>query len=413
MIKSLIPLLGLLLLISCNPVTHTYSLVYTTEEPNEAFAMKLEEVLEDAYYKVDIRLSQAQGAQSIIDSLQSGQIDMGLVENLVNYGDGIRSVVPVYPKMLHIFYKSANTPASIAELFYDKKVYIGRMGSAAYDFMLSFFEFHQLEISQIQITTNMLEAEVLALFSVLMNDAQLKEFDGFELYSLDQADQLGKGTTVEGISLKNPRVRPFVLPKGTYGAFTEEPVVTLCTDMMYVVREGMGDVAVSDLIRALFAHREKFVQVHPSFYYGIVESFDRSKLSHPLHEGARAYLDRDEPGFFERYAELAGVVFTILIASASGIVSLSKWRRQRKKDKVDVFYAHLMKIKNEMNQIRTVAEARAKIAEIKEEQNKAFTMLINEELEANDSFRIYMELSKETIDEIRNRLKLILAKTGQ
>lgn len=56
MIKSLTTVLLFLVFIGCNPVTHTYSLMYTTEEPNEAFAMKLEEVLEAVYFKVDIQL---------------------------------------------------------------------------------------------------------------------------------------------------------------------------------------------------------------------------------------------------------------------------------------------------------------------------------------------------------------------
>ena len=38
-------------------------------------------------------------------------------------------------------------------------------------------------------------------------------------------------------------------------------------------------------------------------------------------------------------------------------------------------------------------------------QNKAFEMLIDEKLEANESFRIYMELSKETINELKIKVK--------
>ena len=71
-----------------------------------------------------------------------------------------------------------------------------------------------------------------------------------------------------------------------------------------------------------------------------------------------------------------------------------------------------MEIKNDLPNIRSVKEAQAKIGEIKSEQNRAFKMLINEELSANESFRIYMELSKETIAELTNRAKSILAKQG-
>jgi len=40
-------------------------------------------------------------------------------------------------------------------------------------------------------------------------------------------------------------------------------------------------------------------------------------------------------------------------------------------------------------------------------------MLIEEKLVANDSFRIYMELSKETINELRGKMRAIKAKQAK
>lgn len=410
--RSHLALILVTLLASCNLTTTPYSLIYTTEEPNDAFAKKLEKVLEESYYNVDIQLHQTASSRSIIDSLESGAIDMGLVENFVNYGEGIRTVVPAFPKILHIFYHKDIEGSSVQNLFYDHDVYIGRFGSASYDFMMQVFDFYQLDTSRIKITNNMMEAEVMAIFSIIMSPDELLQFKDFNLYSLNDMDNVAMGSDVEGIVLRYPRVRPYVIPRRTYGSLTNEPVVTICTDMVYVVREGMLDVSVGDLIRALFANRDQFVHLNPSFYYGIIENFDRSHLSYPLHEGARAYLDRDEPGFLERYAELFGVILTILIALVSGIASFGNWRKQQKKDKIDVFYAHLMEIKNELPNIRTVKEAQVKISEIKHEQNRAFKMLINEELSANESFRIYMELSKETIAELTSRARALIAKSA-
>lgn len=47
---------------------------------------------------------------------------------------------------------------------------------------------------------------------------------------------------------------------------------------------------------------------------------------------------REEPSSIERYAELGGVLLSIAIASISGLVSLTKWQAQKRKDKVDEFY---------------------------------------------------------------------------
>ena len=400
------PILVLVIAIGCNPITIEYPLIYTDEEPNHEFALLLEEVLEDSY-NVDIQLKQVNHIGEVIEALETREFDMGLLENISNEGDDIHTVVPIFPKILHVFYRETMTVESIEDLFYDTKVYVGREGSASYEFIMSLFAFYELDVSRIYVTPEMMEADVMAIFTVLMEPEMLAQFEGFKLYSFDDGDNISAGSEVEGISLKLPRVRPFIIPQRTYGDLTSEPIVTICTDMVFVVREGMYSLAVSDLIRSLFAHREKFVHVNTSFYYGIVEDFDRSKLSYSLHEGARAYLDRDEPNIFERYAELAGVIFTIALATGSGLISLRRKRSRKKKDKIDVFYAHLMDIKNAIPDIKTIEDARSKINEVKVEQKRAFEMLIDEELSANESFRIYMELSKETIEEIRIRYRLI------
>jgi len=410
--KMLKFLVGILVVAGCNPVTLEYSLIYTNEIPNEQFAQKLEEVLEGAY-NVDIKLVEAHGVSQVIDSLEAQQIDMGLVENFTDAGENIHTVVPVYPKVLHIFYRNTFEPAGFEELFKARKVYIGREGTSSFRFMHKLFSFYEIDTSDIKITHDINNADVLAVFSIIMSENEVAHFEGFKLFSFDDPGILGNGSEVDGIALKFPRIRPFIIPKKTYRDLTKEPVVTISTDMMYVVREGMGTTAVNDLISTMFDKREKFVHLHSAFYYGIIEEFDRSRLSYPLHEGARQYLDRDEPGFFERYAELAGVIFTIALAIGSGLVSLSKWRKQKKKDQVDVFYADLMKIKQEIPKIRGISEGKEKIRVIRNQQSKAFEMLINEELEANESFRIYMELSRETILDIQYRLRRIRAEQAQ
>ncbi len=408
-ISQFLSVVAIAFLFGCNPVTIEYPLIYTDEDPNHEFALRLKEVLEDSY-NVNIRLVQAASINEVVDSLQFGKIDMGLVENLNNLGSGIQSLVPVYPKVFHLFYAEGLDPSSIEELFYDHTTYIGLEGSASYNFVTALFDFYGLDVSRIHVTTEMVQADVLAIFSVIMSEEELSRFEGYKLFSIDNVNTIDGGSEVNGIALKFPLVRPFIIPKSTYGSLTDEPVVTIATDMMFVVREGMGATAVSDLLSSLFQHRERFVHLNPSFFFGIIEDFDQSKLTYPLHAGARAYLERDQPGFLERYAELAGVALTIFIAIGSGVLSLAKWRKQKKKDQVDVFYEHLLKIKNEIPAIFTVQHARESIQEVKAEQNRAFTMLINEELEANDSFRIYMELSKETIEEIRSRYRLIKTK---
>jgi len=216
---------------------------------------------------------------------------------------------------------------------------------------------------------------------------------------------VGKGSRIEGISLRFHRLRPYIIPEDTCGEFTNTPKVTLEVDMVMLARQDLPVVTVNDLIKTILRHKQAFVSIDPVLFTGLKESFDRSGLSYPLHEGSRAYLGREEPGFLERYVELAGVAFSILIALIGGGISFYKWRKQCKKDRVDVFYKGLMDITNKP--IACIDDGLKMIRSIKDEQNKAFEMLINEELAANESFRIYMELNQETMTEVKLKMKAL------
>jgi hypothetical protein len=277
--------------------------------------------------------------------------------------------------------------------------------------MLELFDFFNVDTSRVEITYNPFDNyDIIAGFSDILPNNFLLGLEKFKLYSFDDINSYGKGSTVEGISLKFPKVKPYIIPQSTYGSLTETPVLTITSDAVLVCRSGMRDTPINDMIRTIFREKQEFEEISPLIYAGLDEGFDRTRLSFPLHNGARTYLDRDEPGFLERYAELVGVMFSIIVAIVSALISLSRWQKQKKKDRVDVFYKVLMDIKKELPKIKTVHDGSLKVKEIQQSQNKAFEMLINEELEANESFRIFMELSKETIDEVKNRVRLIKAK---
>lgn len=76
--------------------------------------------------------------------------------------------------------------------------------------------------------------------------------------------------------------------------------------MVMLARQDLPVVTVNGLIKTILRHKQAFVSIDPVLFTGLKESFDRS--------GLRAYLDREEPGFLERYAELSGVAFSMLIA---------------------------------------------------------------------------------------------------
>ncbi|WP_420576679.1 TAXI family TRAP transporter solute-binding subunit [Ekhidna sp.] len=399
-----------ILVVSCNPTLTTFTFIYNDEGPNREIALRMEELLESSFYNVDIKLIEGKSTDANLDSLVSEQVDIALVENYVNYQPGLNSAFSVYSEVLHIFYREGIDGSSFESLMVSGPVYIGREESPTYNLMMDLFDFYGLDPSILEVTFEMDQADIVVELTNLFTLQKLVGYDGFNLFSFDQVERLGSASTVEGIALKYPRLSPFVIPQKAYWGYTQEPIVTLSVDLIMVVRSGLLEVTVNDFTKTMLRNRQVFTTIDPLLFDGLKEDFNQGILNIPLHEGARTFLDRDEPSFFERYAELGGVILSIVIAIFSGIVSLTKWQAQKKKDKIDEFYEDLMNIKNTIPKIVEIPSAMTQVKRIHAAQNKAFEMLIAEKLVANDSFRIYMELSKETINELRGKMRMLKAK---
>ncbi|MEQ9007628.1 MAG: hypothetical protein RLP12_07070, partial [Ekhidna sp.] len=223
--KKILIAVTAIIMSACNPTLTPFTFIYNDEGPNEEIARKMEELLEREFYNVDIQLIKGASTNAILDSISSGNVDIGLVENYVNYKPGINSAFSVYSEVLHIFYQEGVDGSSFETLAYSAPVYIGREESPTYNMMMDLFDFYGLDLSKIDVTFNMAEAGTISVLTNLFTKEKLQEFQGFNLFSFDDVDNLGNASSVEGISLKNPRLSPFVIPEKAYWSFTKTPIV--------------------------------------------------------------------------------------------------------------------------------------------------------------------------------------------
>lgn len=403
---------AVLFLFSCESEKRTYKLIYSAEEPMGEIAKVLKEVVEKNVEGVELELIIGAGSYGNLDSITERSADFAIIENHMPFSEDVNSLFPLYPQILHIFYRSDSVIYDFKDLIYGKRVFIGLPGSGTFRFMKDLFVFFELDETKFSITENPWDNDVFCGFTDIIKPEYLSGFGGSRLYSFDDISAYGRGSVAEGVSMRYPQVKPFVIPVKTYGALSTTPILTMATDAILVCSADLPEEVVYGITKAVFHFHQEFTAISPLLFLDLHEQFDREKLNYPLANGSRIYLDRDEPGVLERYAELFGVFFSIGIALISAILSLSKWRKQRKKDRVDVFYGELMQIKNELPSMKTVPYGAKIIAKIKKTQDRAFKMLIDEELVADESFRIYMELSKETINEVKLRAQQIKRKQG-
>ena len=171
---------------------------------------------------------------------------------------------------------------------------------------------------------------------------------GWKFFSIGDIDLYGKGSTVEGYCLRNPQYYPFVIPSGTYGAYPETPILTIAQDVLLITDREKDSEMVYDLVSDIFGHKQYLSQKNVVFST-LTENFDRGRLIFPLHEGTEEFLARNEPSIFERYAELVGLVFSILVVLAGVFANA----RQRRKDRIDKYYLRAMKL-NKLDELEAL-----------------------------------------------------------
>ena len=75
--------------------------------------------------------------------------------------------------------------------------------------------------------------------------------------------EIGNGGTVDAAVLLNPHFRPFVIPVGTYGESTPEPIVTIAVDKILVTRSDLDSAVVYDLISDILRLRPALAAKRP------------------------------------------------------------------------------------------------------------------------------------------------------
>ena len=230
---------------------------------------------------------------------------------------------------------------------------------------------------------------------------ELIDLQDYKFYSFDDPGQLGSGSIVEAICLRYPQFQTYIIPKFAYGDFTPEPVLTVSNEAILVCRKDLGVDFVYDIAKLIHENKQVFSTISPLLFHGISENYEVQNLSFTLHPGARRYINRYAPSFFERYAEIFGVLFSILLAVGTGAFTFYNFRKSRKKDKIDVYYISLTTLRQRIPNLKKELELEMLLSEVKNMQNETIDLVVKEKLNADESFLIFFHLSQLVIQEAK------------
>jgi TRAP-type uncharacterized transport system substrate-binding protein len=396
-------LLLFVLFVSCKE-TPVYTIASSVEEPQNTIARLIAKIINENTSD-SIRISSGFGSLSNLDSVSKGVIDLAIVDNYITQREGVRAIYPIYPQILHVLHKKGMGAESFKDLIAGRKVFAGSKGSGSYRLLLKLLQELNIRMNDFEMlpTSRLFDADVIFTFTDIIGYAELRDLEGYEFFSFDHPENLGSGTFVEGVCLRYPQLKPFVIPKNLYGEYNQKSILTLSSDAVLVCGKNLGDEFVYNLAKVLNENRQKLSAISPLLYEGLRDDVDLQRLSFPVHQGARNFFERNEPTFIERYAELGGVIFSVFVALGSGLYTLNRIREQKKKDHIDEYYDKLMKMRKKVAYIHTRKDANALIDRVKDIQEITLQLVIEEKLLANESFSIFLTLTQIVLQEIKER----------
>ena len=338
----------------------------------------------------------AQSEEGALDAVINRSADVALISNNMPFNQNIATIMPLYPTVLHIAYRTERVVTDGESLIRGAKVFAGPHGSASRLMFERFTARLKLEEGSFTYIENLEEIpDVLVVFAPLSRD-RMKEYPRFRLFSLGPPSSVGQGSVVDTAMLLNPQLRPFVIPVGTYGDATPEPILTFAVDNLLVSRRDLDSSVVYDLVNELLRLRPALAALRPGLFHNLID-FDPSRSTFVLHSGTQAYLQRSAPSIYERYSGLADFAFTIIIAVASAIFASIRLLRMRRKTRIDTFYSELIAIRKSVDESSGEEERSKAIQQVRDLQDTAFDMLVDEKLSADEGFRILITLSNEVL----------------
>lgn len=373
-------------------------LAHSTEEPAPTIAETVRTTLVENGFTLDIE--EISDPTEIMTAISEQRLDLAIVEEPDQPFAGVKTLAPLYPSVLHVLHNRDLDPENFEILIRDANVYAGPPGGAAYRLLMQLADDFNLAGDDFQILENpwTVTPDVYFIFGGLLSPESIAQLGGYRLFSFAAEDDVYGATTADGIALKHHHLRPFVLPKGVYYRLGNEPILTLSIRSVLIAHEDLASELAYEISSALYVNAQEISLSYPLVTRELNENLQGAELILPLHDGTRRYLDRDRPGFIERNAEVIALYFTIVITLLSAAFALYRYRKQVRKDRVDVYLAQLLDVRRDMaNADSDYVACRKQALKV---QSDVLSLLIDERIAADASLIAFMSQSNQIINEL-------------
>ena len=379
-----------------------------------------------------------------VDNMQlvaDGEAELAFVQSDTEIRHDVALVAELYQEVLYILVRAEGEVRMLDELR-GKRVFLGMDGSGAQVLARRLMHHFHIEVEEVTdlspdaslkaVRDGSVEAAFI-LASMPSRQLQVEcERGGLRLLSLHHsAPTSGEDSARSEVDLATAFVRYFpayqetIIPARIFGSSPVSNIRTISVSALLVASQSVARRYVYDLTETLFEQRVLAAQtagrvgqnISPSphslvqdedmlaaIIRGFREDHKPEKWMMPYHSGATSYYTRRKPSFFVKYAEPVSLVVTVMLATMSALVAVLQWSSRWKKNRIDRFYNQVMARTDEVHtgEVEDLEEIRIELLEIR---RRAFEDLVNERLNANESFTIFQDFLRSELQVIEERLK--------
>lgn len=386
---------------ACDRPHHELNFVTPASIIDQEIAQELTSLLNgESSFQIKLTASPLTGDKAL-EALAAGNADIALVSNYLRYRDDITTIIPLYPTVLHIAHRGGIEVLVGPDMFRGRTVYAGEEGSASRQLFERIAERMGLARDDYEFIANSSTLPDVAVIFGPISPERFLEFPDYFLSSLGTPQDIGSGGIIDSAVLLNPSFKSFIIPAGTYGPATPGPVVTVAVDKILVARRDLEETVIYDLVHDILRLRPALAGMRPGTFHQLAEDFDTSRSTFIVHPGTQAYLQRSAPSIYERYSGVAEVAVTLIIALVSAVFAVLGIFKARRKNRIDRFYLETIDIRNACKGSTDPAELQQAISTIEQLQDEAFDLLVHEKLAADESFRIFVTLSNDVLNQLQ------------
>jgi len=379
-----------------------------------ALGSALARLIEDEGLAPRVTVRATAGSGENMELLAAGDIDLAIIQSDTNAHKSVRLITGLYDEALHVLV-SARVAEEVSRLsdLHGRRVSLGGANSGTRQVaerILAHFEVvpgEDLALAPGEAVERLEAGEVDAVFALTAVPspavAAVAGHERVRFLTLGDAQEVG--SEADALALVYPRLHAATVPRGTYGRVPVEPVRTVGVKAQLVGRRELDEGLVLDLTTAIFAERNRLNDTDHEFSFGdrLAESYTPGAGGLPYHPGAVAYYERFRPSFVVEYAEPISLLLTLLVGVWSATLALRGWFRRARKNRIDAYYVEVVRDAPDLTRA-TRGELLARRDRLVKVRERAFTDLVNERLEANESFSIFQSHVDGELASIQRRL---------